>query len=278
MKTFTIILFSIWSSLAFGQTFSEKVFLYRIINTYENDSVEFAKNEFSDFIKTKPTSDYQIIAIYYLAEIAHLQANFEEAISLYKQVLNLTVPDSIEQNYKNFSTKELAEIYIDKKEYKKAIKYLDLTKKEYPYQHFCGNGYAADEIYTANLYAECYIALENYKKAIDLLSPHMFNNGLADNSRLVKNLYSAYLKVYTKSEIKNEFLLAEKTLQIEEEKINEETYLQPFIEIFNRKVFVPTLSFLDWEFEISKMTDEQRKQKCMEDILHSEIYQLAIED
>lgn len=278
MKTITTILLSILTSVTFGQQFADKIFLYRLVDSYENDSIQYAKKEFSNFTKTKPTSIYKIIAVYHLALIADKLDNKEEAISLYKQVLELTVPDSIENNYKNYSAKDLAEIYIDKKDYKTAIKYLDLTKKKFSYKHFCGNAYASDDIYTADRYSDCYIGLGNYKKAIDILSPHMFSNGLADNSGLVKKLYLTYLKVYSKSEIKNQFLNADKSLEIKKEKYKEETYLRPLIKVFNSQVFIPIFTYMDYEFEISKMTDEQQKQKCIDEIKNSEIYKFAMNE
>lgn len=244
------------------------------MDSYENDSIEYAKNEFSNFAKTKPTSIYKIIAIYHLAEIANKQNNSSEAISLYLQVLKLTVPDSIEDNYKNYSAKELAEIYIDKKDYNTAIKYLDLTKKKFPYRHFCGNAYASDDIYTADRYSDCYIALGDYKKAIDILTPHMFGNGLADNGELVKKLYLTYLKVYPKDAIKNEFINADKSLVIKKEKYKDETYYRPLIKIFGRQVFV-YVTVMVWETLNDKMTKEERKQKTIETIHQSDIYKLA---
>lgn len=244
------------------------------MDSYENDSIEYAKNEFSNFTKSKPTSIYKIIAVYHLALIANKLDNKEEAISLYKQVLDLTVPDSIDNNYKNYSAKNLAEIYIDKKDYKTAIKYLDLTKKKFSYHHFCGNAYASDNIYTADRYSDCYIALGNYKKAIDILTPYMFSNGLADNSGLVKKLYSTYLKVYSKSEIRNQFLNSEKTLIINKEKSGNEIYYRPLIKIFDRQVFVYVFVMV-WDTLNDTMTDAERKQKTIETIKQSEIYKLA---
>jgi tetratricopeptide (TPR) repeat protein len=65
-------------------------------------------------------------------------------------------------NYKNRAAKALANIYLEKEDFAEALKFLDLTKK-YPYYHFCGNEYEADEIYMSTLYAKCYIGLKDYE-------------------------------------------------------------------------------------------------------------------
>lgn len=277
MKTITAILFFILTAVVFGQQVDDKVILYQIIDSYENDSIDYAKIELSAFVKTKPTSIYKIIAIFYLAEIANDQENYKEAIILYNQVLKMNVQDSIDNNYKNNSAKELAEIYINKKEYKKAIKSLDLTNRRFPYRHFCGNAYAADNIFKTGLYSMCYIAQEKYKKAIDVLTPYMFSNGLADNSGLIKTLYETYLKVYTKDQIKNEFLNADNSLVIKKKKYKDEIYYRPLIRIFGRQVYV-YVSTLAWYPSSNEITDEEWKQKTIETIKQSNIYKLSTEE
>ena len=107
-------------------------------------------------------------------------------------------------NYKNRAVKTLASICIKENNYTEAIKYLDLTKK-FPYRHFCGNEYAADEIYMSELYAKCYLGLNDSDKALKVLLPNLLENGLADNSELVVLTTETLLKKYSKEELKTLF-------------------------------------------------------------------------
>lgn len=107
-------------------------------------------------------------------------------------------------NFKNEAAKMLAEIALKEQEYAQALAYLDLTKK-FPYQHFCGNAYAADEIYLGELYAKCYLGLHDYPSAYAAAFPNLLENGLANNKDLVLLTYEALLKNYSRQELKTQF-------------------------------------------------------------------------
>lgn len=107
-------------------------------------------------------------------------------------------------NYKNRVATTLAELFLKDSHYTEALKYLDLTKK-YPYQHFCGNELAADEIYMAVLYGKCYMGLNDRKKALEVLFPNLLENGLADNTALVELTYRILIQQYSKEELKTKF-------------------------------------------------------------------------
>jgi hypothetical protein len=82
------------------------------------------------------------------------------------------------------------------------------------------------------------------------------------------------LKVYSKSEIKTQFLNAHKSLIIKKEISDDETYYRPLIKIFDRQVFVYVFVMF-WDTLNDKMMDDERKQKTIETIQQSEIYKLA---
>ncbi len=137
----------------------------------------------------------------------------EDALKTYKQILDSKADDKEDggvgegimaepyANYKNRAARVIASIYLEDSNYTEALKYLDLTQK-YPYRHFCGNEYAANDIYMARQYARCYVGLGQYDSAISKLVPHLIENGLASNSSAVDILYKVLLKKYTKSELK----------------------------------------------------------------------------
>ena len=117
-------------------------------------------------------------------------------------------------NYKNRAAKTVASICIKENNHSEAIKYLDLTKK-FAYRHFCGNEYAADEIYMSELYAKCYLGLNDTAKALKILLPNLLENGLANNSDLVVLTTETLLKKYSKDELKTFFENAFKTYKTE---------------------------------------------------------------
>lgn len=137
-------------------------------------------------------------------------------------------------NYKNRAAKQLAEIAIRQKNYQEAIGYLEQTKK-HQYQHFCGNEYAADEIYTVTTYAKCYNGLQQTEKAYEMLLPYILENGLADNSELVDFTISILLEKYKKEELKAKFEQAFQNAVIEKGKGGEGTD-RYYIDFLNTKI------------------------------------------
>ena len=120
--------------------------------------------------------------------------------------------------YKNRSCNILAIMAVEEKDYAKALKYIEMADKEYPYVHFCGNEYAANDIYMATMYAKCYAGLGDIDRALKTLMPHCINNGLASNSYLVEQLCSLLKQKYTKEEIKQQVNAAISGVYVKETK------------------------------------------------------------
>lgn len=173
-------------------------------------------------------------------------------------------------NYKNRAAKVLANIYIEGNDFKKAIKYLDLTKK-FPYRHFCGNEYAADEIYMSELYAKCYLGLNDTDKALKILLPHLFDNGLADNSNLVILTTETLLKQYSKTELISIYENAFKSFKTEKIKQKDsDEYERYYITFLETDIDLNT-----WRLEYIK---PEEKQKEIENIYKtSQFYKLLNE-
>ena len=154
-------------------------------------------------------------------------------------------------NYKNRAAKILADISIKDSNYSEAIKYLDLTKK-YPYRHFCGNEYAADEIYMSELYAKSYLGLNDKQKALKILLPNILENGLADNSDLVDLTYNTLLKDYQKGELKVKYEQAFESYQTERIKSKKEEYNKYYITFLDTKIELSS-----WQFDFLKPEEKQ---------------------
>jgi len=138
-------------------------------------------------------------------------------------------------NYKNRAVKMLAEISMADSNYKEALMYLDKTK-QYEYRSFCGNGYAEEAIYVAELYARCYIGLKDDRKALDILIPHIIENALTDNSALVFLTYNTLLKTYKKEDLRKLYEEAFKNYKVKKVKSDREDYNLYSINFLNTKI------------------------------------------
>jgi hypothetical protein len=170
-------------------------------------------------------------------------------------------------NYKNRASKILADLELKKGNYQEALNYLDETKK-FPYRHFCGNEYAADEIYMAEMYAKCYLGLNQNEKAYDILLPNIIENGLASNSEIITISIDALLKNYKKEELKIQFENCFKNVFAEKVKSNKNEYTTYNINFLNRKIQLES-----WKLN-SEMTEQEREKECQKILAKSEFYKL----
>ncbi|PDS21715.1 tetratricopeptide repeat protein [Flavobacterium branchiophilum] len=170
-------------------------------------------------------------------------------------------------NYKNRASKILADLELKNSNYQEALNYLDETKK-FPYRHFCGNEYAADEIYMAEMYAKCYLGLNQYEKAYDILLPNIIENGLANNSEIITTSIDALLKNYKKEELKIQFENCFKNVFAEKVKSNKNEYTTYNINFLNRKIQLES-----WKLN-SEMTEQEREKECQKILAESEFYKL----
>lgn len=170
-------------------------------------------------------------------------------------------------NYKNRACKILADLEMKNKKYQEAINYLDFTKN-YPYHHFCGNEFASEEIYMAEMYSKCYLGLNQYEKALDILLPNIIENGLASNTELVNITFNALLKNYKKEDLKTQFENSFKNVVAVKETRNKNEYTYYYINYINRKIELSS-------WKLNEMMNEQERGKVIAEIqTNSEFYKL----
>ncbi len=274
MKIVIPILFFFTGLTSYGQELTDKEAFFNILRTYRPEDpirLESTNKALQHFIITKPASDCKIMSLFYLAEIAKLLDKTDSASLLYSQVLSMTVPDSIDwMNCRNNSTKRLAEICINRKDYCSALNYLDLAGTTFPPRFSCGTAHMEDNLKITILYSRCYSGQGYYQQAIARLAPYMFANGFARNDKLVTELYNTWLKVYTREEIKNEFAGLQEKVFIYKEVIREYVFLRPKIKIFDQEVEIPV-----YDYNLERITEQQQIQTSIKKIESSEIYKLA---
>ena len=222
--------------------------------------------------QNNPLSNYRIVALNDLASIEYYYGNIEESISLYKEMLKIKVVDSIGNGYKYSASGKLSRIYFDRKEFKTTLKYLDYQKKN-KCVGFCGNAQELEDLDVAMLSANCYLALGNRNKAIDVLSPHIFDDIFIPNTEIVNLVFSIYQNIYTKEQIRTEFQNAHKSLRVKKEKYGKLKYYEYSVKLFGRQTFVK--GFLIDKNSDLKSKENDFKKKAIEEILKSKIYALT---
>jgi len=171
--------------------FDEKI-KRELLNEQKKDILEKSLYHFKDLMDKYPKSTFYLRSMLNTAQISNVLGYKNDAIKYYIKIIEINDDDKENRGdsnpyslLKNRVCKSLAEIFIKKREFKKAIKYIDLTQK-YPNQSFCGNAHAADKIYIATLYTKSYYGLGEIEKAIGYSFPHIFYNRLANNSRIIR--------------------------------------------------------------------------------------------
>lgn len=135
---------------------------------------------------------------------------FTETIKYYSDIQNDTNTylynyGSYTFNYKHYSSKYLAKIYIENKKFDKALKYLEYADKQYKIEYNCGTGNNTYRKEIDGLYGICYENLSKYDSIVNILLPQY-----ADYQS--ETLIRALQKIYTPKEIRNYLLIAENSI------------------------------------------------------------------
>lgn len=161
-------------------------------------------------------SDGYAKATYNIAYVYALLNKKDSAIRVYEEIIDsdfdemdpggkgsgiMADPYSL---YKHNACDDLAHIYLEKKNYNKALSYIQLFDSAFPFRHFCGNAYASYDIYKAKMYAKAYAGLGDTNSAIQKLLPEIIETGLADNSSLVNLTVDLLKKSYDTRVLKEE--------------------------------------------------------------------------
>jgi len=193
--------------------------------SYENGDYEHALSSFYEFMKVYPGSPLVARAHFNVGCLSHELQRNEGAKAAFLEILdkeyNEMDPNSLMEPYtlyKHNSCRYLAEIFLEEKNYKEAEKYIQYFDKVYPYHHFCGNEWAAYDIYKATMQARVLEGKQKPEQAIKVLLPEIFENGLAFNGNLLDELIGILNRHYTNEEIKSELMSSLSTIKVEEKR------------------------------------------------------------
>ena len=212
---------------------------------HEDEELDSALLLFKQFRTQYPTSDLAPRVHYNIGYILKEQGKISEAKNIFREILSSKYNEkdpgghglmgSQYALYKHSSCEQLAEIYLDEKNYSEAEKYVRLFDKKYPYEHFCGNELKAYQIFESRSYAKVYKGQGKTGDAIKQLVPHVFYDGLANNDEVIEDLIILLDKAYSIDEIKDELKKSISTLKITNSKKNGEVAT---IELYGCKINV----------------------------------------
>jgi len=250
MKKLLILITLFSSFLATSQEIEtsedETSFEKAVTHAYREEN-EKALESFTSFLNQYPDSFLKPRAKFNIGIVLRKLGRNDEAILVFSEILNSDYNEKESSGgimekyalYKNRSAKELAEMYFEKKEYKKASDYIYLFDKKYKYLHFCGNEMRADDIYIATWYAKIFLAQNKPEKAISKLLPYLFDDGLASNSKALDVFEESLKMKYSTEEIKAFVNTAVKSLKIKSEDEAKITFLGKKLTVFDYQLYNP---------------------------------------
>lgn len=249
---------------------------YETLNSKKEDILDFAFEQFEKVIEEYPNSKVYHKSLYNLAHISSLMDDEDYEIKYLKMILVSDANDKENSgrsglmsnpyaNFKNEASNRLTEIYIEKGDFNEALNFKQINEK-YPLQHFCGNAFASNDIYNAKQYAQIYLGLGETKKALSYLLPNVFDNGLANNSDLVKLTVETLKRNYELSLLKKEFGNSIEHIYSRVEKQNKNEWTNYYIKYFDTEIEIPS-------WKLSYETDKEKLKTDLEQtIKETEFY------
>ena len=272
MKRILVILFILSSFSTFSQKMPSDYF-DEAGKHFEKKEFDKALKGFQYIVENYPKNELYPKAFYNVGYIHFIQEDYDDAISIFKAIIENNfnerensgggIMEDPYTNYKHRASKNLSNIYYDKKIFDTALNYLALSDTVFPYLHFSGNEYAANDVYVALRYADIYQKLKQSNKAIEKLLPTVFVT-LSDNSKVITELEKLFKnKKGLKSELDNSLKeIYPKTIQQENY-----TYTRYYFKFLNVEIAVPD----SFENEKKKFN----KDKALTEIKQTDFYKIV---
>lgn len=257
MKPSVILFFLAIPLITFAQSKQELEFgvAYEL---FEDEKYRESSEAFAAFMQKFPNHKLKPRAHFNFAYCQYRLGDTTQAIATFLNILeqkynerdanNLMEPYTL---YKHHASRHLAEIAIAQKRFDEAEFYIRLFHKKYPYQHFCGNEWAAYRIYKAVMDARLLEGKKQPELAIKVLAPHLFYNGLASNEEALEMISKLLERNYKPEAIKKIFNEALQSLHF----INTRGETKATIFFYGVIVHIEDYSFTDQD----RSLDDYRK-------------------
>lgn len=239
--------------LALSIFLSQNLFGQKMPSDYFDEGEKYVedndnKNALASFqyiIKHYPKNTLYPKAFYNVGYIYFMDKQYDSSIVVFKSILTSNfnekenlgggIMDDPYTNYRHRASEILSDIYYNKKMFDTALYYFALSDTLYPYLHFCGNEYAANDIHTALTYSDLYQKLDNNDKAIESLLPAVFVT-LANNSKVISELKSLLKK---KKNLKSQLDNAMDSMYSKTIQRDTYSYTRYYFKFLNAEIAVP---------------------------------------
>lgn len=268
------IIISLWM-LTCLSVFSQKMpsdYFDEGVTNMENEKTKDAIASFKYIVDNHPKNELYPRAFYNLGYIYYQEKQFENAKEIFKTILDSEFNEKEAlggdlmadpyTNYRHRAANQLQQIYYDTKDYDSSLYYLALSDTAYPYLHFCGNEYAANDVYMSLKYADVYEKLDDLTNAKKALLKSVFVD-LADNSKVIEELKRLFEKDKGKKGLIDELNKALENIYSKTETRNDEEYTWYYFKFQGTEIAVP-YNFFD--------SDDFDKAKTIAEIKQTEFY------
>ena len=153
---------------------------------------------------------------------------------------------------------DLYEIFKNENQLDSAFKYLELAKKEYLFNYYCGNGNDMKDIQLALLYRDIYLAKKDTIAAVNQLTKVIFKYE-SGYQEVRKSLIELLTSMYTSEQVKNDVSQAIEDLEKKEIERIGKTYSWFEIQLFEQPVRIP-VNLTYWRKDGKILTIETTEQ------------------
>lgn len=228
-------------------TTAEDSLFARGIAFYENEEYGKAAESFHQFLDTYRTSAQRGRAHFNLALSYAAEKDYVNAKKYFLEILDQPYNEQDENNlmepyalYKHHACRQLAFIALEEKNYLQAGLFIRWFDEKFPYQHFCGNEWAAYDMFKAVMDAKVLAGTGHVHEGIEKLVPFIFDNGLASNEGVLDELIELFEQLPS-ADVKKAFNDAAASLVIEKKRKDVNAY----VTLFGIKVNVASYYFED---------------------------------
>jgi len=259
---------------AFGQKMPSDYFDEGVIFSEDNNNQEALKS-FQYIVDNHPKNELYPKAYYNMGYLYLQEKQFNNAEEIFESILVSEFNETEElgggimadpyTNFRHRAAKHLYQIYFESKRYDTALYYLSLSDTAYPYLHFCGNEFAANDVYMSLTYADVYEKLNNSEGAIQALLNSVFIE-LEDNSKVISRLKGHFKKDKNRKLLKQELDNALNEMYLKNFKSGDYEYSRYYFMFQGAEIYVPGV-YIDW--------DNFNKEETISEIEKTEFYKMV---
>lgn len=241
---------------------------------YYQGNYDNAMEIFQELVSTKKDSIVYYFAYFKVGEVYLKKKEFDKSERILWEFINNSSFNKVYE-FRYDAYRALARIYYEKNYYQKALDYLTIADTSFSLNYSCGNASAGAYLEEIEFYSDCFLGLGKKEKALKTLLPHIFNNGLASNHRIVKKTLIILKDMYSNEELIQIFHETEKNIKLKENDPLWGNDMKGYIVLFDIEITFPSSININSNGRITKTKEEWTK-KYLNEFKESDIYKLVM--